>query len=127
MTWLPSIEDVSPFILGRCVFASLGALGGVVGNPIELEKRNGIAYRDSRPGWLCELCLASGDGNGTVTDPAAFDEANDRAGVRCQDWRAALPKHDRMAQQKDFRGKRKLLELGFLDGKHHAGGPVLHR
>ena len=74
-----------------------------------LEKGNGIADRDGRAGRLCGLFLASGDCNRTVTDPAAFNEADDGVGARCQNRRPALPEHDRMAQQQDFRGERKLL------------------
>ena len=114
-------------ILGRSVFANFSALRGVVRNRMLLEKGNGIADRDGRAGRLNRLFLVSGDRHRTVTDPAALDETNDRAGVPCQNGRSAFPKHNRMAQQKDFRGERKLLEFGLLDGKHGAGGAVLDR
>jgi hypothetical protein len=91
-----------------------------------VEKGDGVADRDGGAGRAGGLPVRMSERHEILTEPAAFDETDDGVRIGSQDRRATLAERHRMAEEKNFRRRSGLIELGGFERQHFARGAVLN-
>ena len=89
-----------------------------------LQECDRVADGDGRAGSRRGPSGGFGDGHCAGAQPAAFDEADNRAGILGEDRGAALAEIHGVAQEEDFGGRGRFFKLGGFVGKDFAGEAV---
>ena len=97
------------------------------GDPVLIEKGNGVADRHSSSGRFGGSVIGLGKRAQTVAEPTAFHQADNGTGVEVEDGGAALAQRNWMTQQKNFGRGGRLLQLRGLVGENLAGRAIFHR